>query len=119
MVELLLNTVYATRTEDWDLLLECVRDIARYAFAYDNYNYARYLTPWFSEILTLATSIPEVYQEFTKGNFSVQLSETNPFARCEPDRVIETTINKDTKTLGRITGFSTKTNAVDRWAINA
>ena len=35
MVELLLNTLYATRTGDWDLLLECVRDIARYAFAYD------------------------------------------------------------------------------------
>ena len=74
MVELLLNTIYATRTGDWDLLLECVRDIARYAFAYDNYNYARYLTPWFSEILTLGTSIPEVHQEFIKGNFSVQLS---------------------------------------------
>ena len=119
MVELLLNTVYATRTEDWDLLLECVRDIVRYAFAYNNYNYARYLTSWLSEIFTLETSHPEVYQEFKKGSFSVQLSETNPFKRCEPDRVIETTINKDTKTLGRITGFSTKTNAVDRWAINA
>ena len=38
MVELLLNTLCATRTGDWDLLLECVRDIARYAFVYDNYN---------------------------------------------------------------------------------
>ena len=45
MAEVLLNTLYATRTGDWDLLLEFVRGIARYAFAYDNYNYARYLTP--------------------------------------------------------------------------
>ena len=45
MAEVLLNTLHATRTGDWDLLLEFVRDIARYAFAYDNYNYARYLTP--------------------------------------------------------------------------
>ena len=102
-----------------DLLLECVRDIARYAFAYDNYNYARYLTPWLSEILTLETSHPEVYREFKKRNLSVQLSETNPFGRCEPDRVIETTINKDTRTPGGLIGFSTKTNAVDRWMISA
>ena len=95
------------------MLLECVRDIARYAFAYDNYNYARYLTPWLSEILTLETSHPEVYQEFQKGNFSVQLSETNPFGRSEPDRVIETTIDKGTKTLGGLTDLSTKINAVD------
>ena len=106
-------------TGDWDLLLECVKDIARYAFAYDNYNYPRYLTPWLSEMLTLETSHSEVYQEFKKGNFSVQLSETNPFGGCKPDRVIETTINKDTKIPGGLTGFSTKTNTVDRWTINA
>ena len=119
MAELLLNTLYATRIGDWDLLLECVRDIARYAFAYDNYNNARYLTPWLSDMINLETSHPDVYHEFKRGNFSVQLSETNPFGRCEPDKAIETTINKDTKTPGGLTGFSTKTNAVDQWTINA
>ena len=73
---------------------------------------------WLSEMLTLETSHPEVFQEFKKGNFSVQLSETNPFGTCEPDRLIETTTNKDTKTPGGLTGFSTKTNAVDQWTIN-
>ena len=70
------------------MLLECVRDNARYAFAYDNHNYTRYFTPWLSEILTLETSHPEVYEELKKENFSVQLSETNPLRRCEPDKVI-------------------------------
>ena len=56
------------------------------------------MTPWLSEMLTLETSHPEIYQEFKKVDFSVQLSETNPLGRCEPDRVTETTINKDTKT---------------------
>ena len=73
---------------DWDLLLEYVMDITRYAFAYDNHNNARYLTPWFSEMVTLETSHAEFYKEFKKVNFSVQLSETNPFRRCEPERVI-------------------------------
>ena len=52
-------------------------------------------------------------------NFSVQLSETNPFGRCEADRVIQTTINKETKTAGGLTGFSTKFDAVDRRTVNA
>ena len=64
-------------------------------------------------------SHPEIYQEFKNENFSVQLSEANAFGRYEADRVIETTINKVTKTPGGLTGFSTKTNAVDRWTINA
>ena len=64
LVELLLYGIYATRTDDWDLLLECVRDIARYAFAYDSYSHARYLKPWLSEMVTLETSHPEIYQKF-------------------------------------------------------
>ena len=67
MVELLLNTIYATCTGDWDLLLECVRDIAQYAFAYDNYNYARYLAPWLSEMLTLETVIQKFIKNLKKG----------------------------------------------------
>ena len=94
LVELLLYGIYATRTDDWDLLLECVRDIARYAFAYDSYSHARYLKPWLSEMVTLETSHPEIYQKFKKGNFSIQLSETNPFGRCEADRVIEKLLTK-------------------------
>ena len=77
------------------------------------------MTPWLSEMLTLETIHPEVYQEFKKGNFLVQLSERNSFGRCEPDRVTKTTINKDTKTPGGLTGFSTKTSVVGRWKINA
>ena len=62
MVELVINNIYATCTGDWDLLLEYVRDIVRYASPYDNYNNARYLKPWLSEMLTLETSHAEVYQ---------------------------------------------------------
>ena len=77
------------------------------------------MTPWLSEMFTLETSHRKIYQEFKKGKFSVQLSETNPFGRCEADRVIQTTINKETKTPGGLTGFSTKSNAVDRRMVNA
>ena len=39
------------------------------------------------------------------GNFSVQMSDNNTFGRLEADKVIETTINKDTKTPGGTTSM--------------
>ena len=54
---------------------------------------------------------PELYQEFKKGNFSIQLSDTNPFGRRESDKVMETTANKNTETPGGLFGFSTKKSA--------
>ena len=75
MVDMLLNTLFAVRTGSWCLLLECVRDIASYAFAYDNHNYARYLTPFLAEMLALESDFPEIYVEFKDGNFAVQLSD--------------------------------------------
>ena len=48
----------------------------------------------------------------------MQLSETNSFGRCEPDRVTETTINKDIKTPEGLTGFSIKASAVGQLTID-
>ena len=53
------------------------------------------------------------------GNFAAQLTGGLRFSRVETDKVIEITLNKDTKTPGGCTGFSTNVNAVKRWEINA
>ena len=102
----------------WELLLECIREIIPVAFAYDNINYARYLTGMFGEMLQLPADFPEIYAEFI-GNFAAQLIEGNSFPRSETDKVIEMTLNKGTKTAGGCTGFSTNLNAVKRSEINA
>ena len=98
MVNVLLFTLYATRSGNWDLLQECVREIIIYAFAYDHYNYARYLPAFLGEMMALETTHPEVYKDFQEGQSAVQLSPNNPFSRIEADKTIEITINKDTKT---------------------
>ena len=41
-----------------------------------------------------------------KGNFLVQVSDDNPFGIFESEKVIETTINRDTKIPGGTTGKS-------------
>jgi hypothetical protein len=119
MVELLLNTIYSIRSGNWELLLECIRGIIPFSFAYANLNYARYLTGMLGEMLQLPTDFPEVYDQFMRGNFAAQLSDNGRFTRVEIDKVIEMTLNRDTKTSGGCTGFSTNINAVKRWEINS
>ena len=95
-----------------------IRDITEYAFAYDNHNYACYLTPFLEEMLQIEHSYPDVYEEFTNGNFVAQLSDVNLFGKVELDKVIEVTINRDTKTRGGggggTTSFSRSNAAVNR-----
>ena len=116
MVNILLNTICAIRLGQWELLLECIRDMLPYVFAYDKINYARYLTCILGEMLSLKEECPEVYEEFKKGNFSAQLTEGNLFSRSETDKVIKLLL---IKTPGGTTGFSTNPNAVNRWELNA
>lgn len=118
MVELLLNVIYACRAGLWDLLLECIREIIPYAFAYDNINYARYLSVMLGDMFALEIDFPEIYEQFLLGNFTAQISDGS-FSRVEIDKVIEMTLNKDTKTPGGTTGFSTNVGAVHRWELNA
>ena len=53
------------------------------------------------------------------GNFAAQLTDGSKFSRVVTDKVIEMTLNKDTKNLVGCTGFSSNVNAVKRWEINA
>ena len=50
-------------------------------------------------MLNLEVDHPEIYDAIVQGNFSVQLNEDNILGRMETNKVIETTINKNTKKL--------------------
>ena len=84
--------------------MEFLRSTLPWLFAYDRTNYSKYLTAHYTDLLTLENTHPDVYNEFQKGQFSVQISEKNTFGRMEADKVIETTINRDTKTPGGTAG---------------
>jgi len=71
------------------------------------------------EMNELEHTYPDVYEAFNAGNFSIQLSSGNTFGRIEPDKCIEMTINRDSKTSGGTTGFSLNPNAIIRWSINS
>ena len=79
MAKILLNLLTATRSGNWHLFLETIRDIPPYTFAYDNINYSRYLTVMLAEMVSLETENPDVYQQFMEDNFTAQLSEHSTF----------------------------------------
>jgi len=88
MMELLLSLIYSVRLGKWDFLLECIRSIIPFAFAYDHINYARYLPALLGEMLSLEADYPDIHERFKAGEFSAQLSDESSFSRCETDKVI-------------------------------
>ena len=72
-----------------------------------------------ADMLQLPEDFPEVYEEFTNGNFVAKLTDGSKFSRVVTGKIIEMTLNKYTKTPGGCTGFSTNVNAVKRWEISA
>ena len=95
MMELLLSLIYSFRLGKWDLLLEYICSIILSTFACSHLNYARYLPALLGEMLSLEDDYPDIYERFEAGEFSVRI-----------------TLNKDTKTPGGTTEFSTSVNAV-------
>ena len=94
-----------------------------YCFTYYHISYARYLTYFLGDMLQLSKSFPEIYEQVIVRNFAAQLSSKlfshKLFSRIETDKVIQMTLNKDTKTPGGTTGFSTIVGVVQRWELNA
>ena len=73
MVELLLDTIRATKLGDWDLHLACVKAMLPWFFSYDHQNYARYGTAYLLEIEDLPSTNPSVTVMINNGNFWVEV----------------------------------------------
>ena len=117
--DILLGLVQSSREGNWDQHLHAIRSLIPWCFSYDKLNYAQYLPVYYAEMTNLATDHPEIYQEFQKGNFSVQLTAGNPFGRIPVDQTTEMTVNKDTQTVGGTTRFSLNAGAVSRYYLTA
>ena len=75
------------------------------------------MSVYLCDMRLLPISAPSVQMEFEAGSHSVNRS-ANSFNMVWT-LALEQSENRDTKTLGRIVGFSTKPGAVNRWFITA
>ena len=54
-----------------------------------------YLPVYYAEMLALPEDRPDVYQVFSAGQFSVQLSGLNPFEQIPVEQATKFTVNKE------------------------
>ena len=106
MVELLMNFVRATREGNWDLHLECIKEMLPWVFPFDHTNYARYLPVYLAQMMVLPETHPEAHALLLNGDFGVPRATSHGFAQMPVGQTIEQTLNRSTKTKGGIVGFS-------------
>ena len=122
MADLFFAYTRATRENDpsmWDLHLACLKDMLVWFHAYDHTKYARYASLYLCDMMALPTTHPDVHQHMVDGGFSVQRSEGSSFASVPIDQTIEQTINKDSKSAGGCSRFSTKEKSRGVWTMTA
>lgn len=117
MVEDLLLFIRGTREANWSLHLSSVRSILPWFFSYDRINYARYLSTYWMEMISLGDTHPSINNQLQSGDFVAQRQQTYGFAYTACDQVIEQTANRDSKTKGGLTGFSLNKSRVHRWTL--
>ena len=100
LVVIVLAMKRAFRKGDWDLHLSSIRNLTLWCFAYDNINYARYLSAYLSEMSHLEDEHRDGFTHLKSGGFAVQLGEDNPFGKIAFDQACEEIVNKDTQTPG-------------------
>ncbi|XP_067300890.1 uncharacterized protein [Pseudorasbora parva] len=91
MVEDLLLFIRGTREANWSLHLSSVRSILPWFFSYDRINYARYLSTYWMEMISLGDTHPSINDQLQSGDFVAQRQQTYGFAYTACDQVIEQT----------------------------
>ena len=115
IVEIMLLFIRACREGDWELHLNCFRQMLPWFFAYDHTNYARYGAYYYCSMKVLGETHPQIHEQLLNGHFGVQMSNVNTFGKIPFDQAIEETINKSSKIPGGIVGKSTNQEAVSQW----
>ena len=82
-------------------------------FAYDKFNYARYLV-YSAQMATLPVDHRDVHWNLWKVIFSVQVAGESPFGRILVDHTIDVSVNKDNEDRDH-----DKTGAVNRFYLTA
>ncbi|GFO45655.1 hypothetical protein PoB_007216000 [Plakobranchus ocellatus] len=100
-----LNSLTATKRNDFDLHITCLEQMCPLFFCMDYHNYDRYLTRYIILLLNLNDSHPGAEELIKVKGFSVSRSPASG-ARNAVDLTIEQTIKRQAKCKGRIVGFS-------------
>ena len=80
--------VRSIREGNFKVYAESIRSLIKWAFSRDHHNYARWLTVYLFDLMTLETFHPDIFEEMVQGKFSFQKTYTE-FSRIATDQVHE------------------------------
>ena len=116
MVLLSSDFIEAEREANWDIHLECFKQILPYDRTFDHAKYFKWGLTYVIDMLPLPQEAPEVYTAFKEGNHSVSRSKTVSKFNCvSTDMALVQGLNRDSNMKGGIIGVSHDENAVEKW----
>ena len=95
--------IRSMREGNFKLFVKILISLVKWFFIFDHYNYARWLFVHIQYLLSLPITCPQLYQEFEKKNFVVQIS-SREFSRIH--YVMTKLTNKTTRQLSLSKGQS-------------
>ena len=102
----LLLFILATREGLWNLHLAALEKLCALFFSRDRLKYAQMVPSYIAQMHSLRESDPEIWHEFSQGNFCVNKSDV-PFCSIGVDHAIEH-INRMMKVKGGLSGITQK-----------
>ena len=111
--------VRSIRAGNFSLYVQTLHTFLKWYFALDKYNYSRWATIYWFDLISLKFTCPDVYSELMKGHFSF-LKSNKPFSRMGLDQLHE----QNNKVIKGICGATNLLNrddesALNRWALSA
>ena len=64
--------IRALRVSNFELFVVSLKSLMKWFFSLDHYNYARWLSVHFFDLLSVENSLPDTYQNFKDRHFSFQ-----------------------------------------------
>lgn len=113
MVEILLNSIKADRSNDYDLHLCTTRQMLPYFFAMNHSNYIRGVTLYLLDMLQLPV---EVIDDLKRGMLSVKRKK-GTFNAVSPDLALEQSQNRSSAVTGGLIGITKNEDAMQRWML--
>jgi hypothetical protein len=116
---LLLNLIWAVKTNNYTLYTYCLCLMPDLFFSFGGFNYARYLTYFSTHLVNIELSHPGATEQLKRGAISVARSFI-PVNLCLVDKTIEETFMRHSKSRGGgasagLSGIQTNYNAYQRW----
>ena len=80
--------IRALRVSNFELFVVSLKSLMKWFFSLDHYNYARWLSVHFFDLLSVENSLPDTYQNFKDRHFSFQ-KPNREFSSIAVDQIHE------------------------------